>query len=45
MLFVKIDLKFGVIIKFPIPGEYVIFIKFHGAEVHGIVLNVFHFVL
>jgi len=45
MLFVKFDLKFGVIVEFSIPSEYVISNKFHGAEVHGIVLNVFHFVL
>jgi hypothetical protein len=45
MLFVKFDLKFGAVIELPIPGEYVISNKFHGAEVHGIVLNVFHFVL
>ena len=45
MIFVKFDLKFGVIIKFPIPGEYVISIKFHGAEDEGVVLNDFEFVL
>jgi len=41
MLFVKFDLKFGVIIELPIPGEYVIFIKFHGAEVHWFILYLF----
>jgi hypothetical protein len=45
MLFVKFDLKFGVIVEFPIPGEYVIFNMLYGAEVNGVVLNVFHFVL
>jgi hypothetical protein len=33
MLFVKFDLKFGVIVEFSIPGEYVIFNMLYGAEV------------
>jgi hypothetical protein len=45
MLFVKFDLKFGVIVEFTIPGEYIIFNMLYGAEIHGVVLNVFHFVL
>jgi len=45
VIFVKFDLKFGVIIEFPIPSEYVISIKFHGAEFHRIVFNDFQLVL
>jgi hypothetical protein len=45
MIFVKFDLKFGVIIELPMPSEYVISIKFHGTEFHRIVLNEFEFVL
>jgi len=45
MIFVKFDLKFGVIIEFPVPGEYVIFNMLYGAEVHGVVLNDFELVL
>jgi len=45
MLFVKFDLKFGVIVEFPIPGEYVIFNMLYGAEVNGVVLNDFELVL
>ena len=45
MIFVKFDLKFGVIIEFPMPSEYVISIKSHGAEFHRIVFNEFEFVL